>query len=331
MHTLRLVALLALCSLAACAPNPPSPAADVPTATAAATAPASPSPAATTAPASPSPATTATTAPASPSPATLDTTITPEAPSAATEMTATGESASPAPAGDTGATVDALGVSFVLPPGLASGATGETVPAAGLGDAQAPAWAIYPEHRRFTLQGYAVPSDPLEPTVAVFPLEAYTSAAPMAAEAIALLQNLLTAQTASPESIPVLPVLNAAQLLRAQVQYLPFEAGRGVRFVSFYAQNAAQLSNPGLLYIYQGLTDDGQHLVSVTVPITSPALDAAAPVVPFPTPDATGGFTPEAYQGYITAVTEQLNLLGSAEFTPDLAQIDALVRSIRVE
>jgi hypothetical protein len=238
--------------------------------------------------------------------------------------------ASPAPTGDVGVTVEDGGVRFVIPNGLAVGATSEMVPAGGAGDAQAPPWAIYPEHRRFTLESYAGPADLLRPTIQVFPTEAYRAVSPLADDAIAALQDLLAAQPATPESIPVLPVQNAVQLLRAQVQYLAFDSGRGVRFLTFYAQNAAPLSNPGLLYVYQGLTDDGRYVVSAILPVSAPILDPAAPAVPFPTADASGGFQPEAYEAYLAALVERLNTVGPAEVTPDLSQLDALVQSLQV-
>jgi hypothetical protein len=143
---------------------------------------------------------------------------------------------------------------------------------------------------------------------------------------------LLLGACAAPEAIPVLPLLNAAQVIRAQVRYLPFQGGTGVRFVAHYTQNVAPVTNEGIFYIFQGISGDGRYYVSAFLPVSAAALDPSSPdAVPFPTPDPSGVGSGEASQRYLADVTRQLDSLEPSGYTPNLEQLDALVGSSEVQ
>jgi hypothetical protein len=239
--------------------------------------------------------------------------------------------AAPSPAAGAGVELSELGVALSLPPDLATSARVEQVPAQGVGDPQAPYWGVLPEHRRVVLEGY--PQQPGAPpaAIAIFPVEAYGAASAPAQEAIQQLSDLLAAQPAAPEQIPVLPLLNAAQVTRAQVRYLGAAGGPGVRFVAAYAQNVAPVDHSVLLYIYQGVSGDGRFVISALLPVSAPQPDPAAGEPAFPTPDATGGIDPGAYASYVTGVAQRLDALPPEDFTPSLADLDALLGSVRLE
>jgi hypothetical protein len=78
-----------------------------------------------------------------------------------------------------------------------------------------------------------------------------------------------------------------------------------------------------LLYVFQGITDDGQFYVSFTAPITSPILEDE--IVGTVEPDF--GDTLEAYRADLTV---QLNAQAAADFTPDLSLLDALITSLKI-
>jgi hypothetical protein len=238
--------------------------------------------------------------------------------------------ATPTPSSGAATQFEELGVRFAYDPSLASAIDAQTVPAA-TGD-QAPPWAIFPEHRQFTLGGYPVQGAVQPPTIRVFPVDAYAAASPDAQQSIDALRTLLAEQPAAPESIPVLPLLNAAQVIRAQVRYLPFQGGTGVRFVAHYTQNVAPVTNEGIFYVFQGITGDGMHYVSAFLPVSAAVLDPSSPdAVPFPTPDPSGVGGGEASQRYLADVARQLDALEPSGYTPNLEQLDALVQSIEAQ
>ncbi len=128
------------------------------------------------------------------------------------------------------------------------------------------------------------------------------------------------------EQIPVIIPINAGQIIRAQVKWLDFGNGVGVRFVTQYDQAANPINNEGLVYIFQGITTDGLHGVTAVFPLDAVGL-----------PDSPAMSEPE-YTDFIehideamTAVTQLLNSAPDEDFTPSLSQLDAMIQSITVE
>jgi hypothetical protein len=68
--------------------------------------------------------------------------------------------------------------------------------------------------------------------------------------------------------IPVLPGIPARQVVRGKTSYIDFNGGSGVGFVGSYLQGISPIFNNNLSYLFQGLTDDGQHWVSFVWPLT---------------------------------------------------------------
>jgi hypothetical protein len=230
------------------------------------------------------------------------------------------------------------GVSFSFDSTLASGVTAEVVPASATGG-DLPYWGIFPEHRKFNLEGYESQNSYHQPSIYVYPVEAFAAKSQEAQATIQSLQTLLNEQPDNPETIPVLPILNATQVTNAQVRYLSFASGTGVRFVTQYDQSALPINNQGLCYTFQGLTSDGQFYVAATLPVSAPGLAktgdvtlADPDIVPFPLEDLQSSEDPAAaLQAYVAEVTERLELLDPASYTPSLTLLDEMVQTIRVE
>lgn len=127
---------------------------------------------------------------------------------------------------------------------------------------------------------------------------------------IKLLQQLIANSSESfSEAIPVLPPVESIQLFCSQIRYLNFADGAGVRFVTRYAMEASPTTNENIFYTFQGLTADGKYYISVFYPITAKGLPGTA---------------------VILTTTNFLNQLASADFTPDLARMDDMVKSLRI-
>jgi hypothetical protein len=125
--------------------------------------------------------------------------------------------------------------------------------------------------------------------------------------------------------IPFLPTMGAHQLLRAQVAYLDFEGGSGVRFLTQYVQERREINNRELFYTFQGITDDGHAYVSAFLPVSHPSLPVHLGVFR----DARDTYS-WRYAEYATWIEEQLNEAHASSFTPGLDQLDALIRSLEV-
>lgn len=137
-----------------------------------------------------------------------------------------------------------------------------------------------------------------------------------------------------------LPPVGAATILRAQGQPLEFQDGSGTRSVKMYGQDIFWANNDAIVYEYRGLTEDGQCYVLVTFPVDAPILlsgfdpeqntnEGALPV-PFPLPTDPVE-RDNAIQEYNQEAERQLDLLAAEDFMPDLALLDALVTSTRIE
>lgn len=169
-----------------------------------------------------------------------------------------------------------------------------------------------------------------EPQVIVFNLHdfgSFASGDAQAREKIAAFQQLLAQRpSAFDGEVPVLPVVNAAQTVQAQVQWLDFDGGSGVRFLTSHSQEVAPVANDRLTYIFYGMTDDGLHGITAVFPIAASALPDTPPVLSDEEMDNLN----VNYDAEMAAVTEQLNALVDAEFSPQLSQLDALVQSVTV-
>lgn len=217
------------------------------------------------------------------------------------------------------------GVSFLYNQYIATGVAGETVAAEAL-------WEVIPEHIAFSFSGYALPATFHEARIHVYPVGEFASGGG-SADTVVALRSLLDSEQLPPPgggfegaTIPLLPSFNAGQLLHTQVAFVNFQNGQGVRFLTEYAQFYAPINNTDLFYTFQGLTNDGQYYVAAILPVAHPSLPADAAQIPGGDPDAFAN----NYETYANDMALQLAAYGAAEFTPNLALLDALIASLQV-
>jgi hypothetical protein len=230
------------------------------------------------------------------------------------------------------------GISFLYPSSLMGEATGEKIPA--YVDPSGFMYDDLPEHVRFDFSNSYMAresfaglqpvwvshqnpvSAEIQPQIFIFPTEEYTETSPLAGKRIDALKNLLDRNTLpGGEELPVLPTFNSAQDLRGQVTRLEFQGGRGLRFIARYSQGAAPVVNPDLFYTFQGLTEDGSLYVAAFFPLYVPLLPDEIQV------EDLDAFN-QGYQDYMVDLTAQLERLETDDFVPDLASLDALIRSL---
>jgi hypothetical protein len=228
-------------------------------------------------------------------------------------------------------TVDPL--SIVLAPEVASGARGLQFPRA---EGELAPWEITPDHIQLKLEEYLLQGRFHEPQIYVYPAQEYTEMHPPAFESMHRLNNIFydPAAPIGSNQLPTVPFFNAGQVFASNIQVISFQNGKGVRFLTEYAQYDAPANNHDLFYHFQGLTADGAYYIVAILPISAPMLaetsDAGAVLpaggVPYPymsDPNAD-------MQLYYKSVTDLLNATPAELFTPTLTQLDLLIQSMQI-
>jgi hypothetical protein len=164
----------------------------------------------------------------------------------------------------------------------------------------------------------------IRPQIFIFPTAEFAALNTLAAERIEALRTILEMDVIPlDQELPVLPLFNSAQDLRAQAVILEFQGGRGLRFISRYSQEVAPLVNPDLFYTFQGITADGSMYIAAFFPLFIPSMPDLVQV------EDWDAFNRE-YQEYLAVNTSQIELLAHVDFEPHLDTLDALISSMVV-
>lgn len=153
--------------------------------------------------------------------------------------------------------------------------------------------------------------------------------------ALSQLQQILASKPAViSEKMPVVPHwinFNNGEVFHSNMQYLNFQNGSGVRFLAEYAQSAFPVGKV-ISYIFQGLTNDGNYYVSLTLPISQTALDQYNdPYNTSISDEASYQVFAANYASYLQGAVAILETTPASNFTPDLGRLDALIQSLSVK
>jgi hypothetical protein len=128
--------------------------------------------------------------------------------------------------------------------------------------------------------------------------------------------------------LPFLPWINMKQTFCAQPQIIEFAGGRGIRYLSYYAQGPGPVLDREVFYTFQGLTDDEQFYVAAFFPVKTGIFPTEAPACPGCNDP---GYDPVAeWATVLGGQLIQLNALPETDFVPSLAVLDDLVRTIQI-
>jgi len=225
-------------------------------------------------------------------------------------------------------------VSFSFSSKIAASWTVQAIPQGpGSSTGSGPVDFTDPAHLVFALGGYTVPdicaNCRRQPQIYVYPANEMSKQNPIAATRIADLRSLLAAPatdlTDQNAALPFLPLFNAAQMFHAQVSFLSFQNGTGVRYLTGYAQGPMPIVNAGLFYTFQGLTNDGAWYVAAIMPVTHPNLSA----YPEDVASQSDAFMTDPLN-YINSMALLLNGLPANSFSPDLTELDSMISSFLV-
>ena len=110
-----------------------------------------------------------------------------------------------------------------------------------------------------------------------------------------------------------------------------------MRVLTQFAQDTAPINNVGLVYVFEGLTNNGDRNILTFLPVTAPFLvwetDDPSEILPvdghpFPLWDSPDFFN--EYMNYRQAVTQKLNATPVQAFTPNLSVLDSLIESLLI-
>jgi len=213
------------------------------------------------------------------------------------------------------------------------------VEASAYGESQPPGPMGLPEHVQVNF-GVTDPGSVQfgDPIIYIIPTEAYKelwneAGNSVVSDRLGALEDLLADRPdLATAQLPVLPfeayqVMGAGNLgIIAQSEYLDMPWGSGVRFVATPMQGIDVILNRNVVYIEQGLTDDGAFLVSFIYP----------PVATAALPNDVSEVSEEEFQQvnsdwatYNQEKEDLLNSLSASGWDPDLTTLDEVIDSLQ--
>ena len=188
-----------------------------------------------------------------------------------------------------------------------------------------PYWGIFPDYDEYNLVGYLSKNTYHKPRIEIYPVAEYEQINPGAKDVIEALKQLLADKPRSPDRVPLLPLFNAAQVFHAQLQYLSFQTGKGVRFVTQYDQAPLPINNLEIFYTFQGLTDDGKYYITALLPVSIGLLPDSDQVTPALQQQLAD------FETYLKDVTQKIDNAKPQDFMPNLSMLDSMVQSLSVK
>jgi hypothetical protein len=130
------------------------------------------------------------------------------------------------------------------------------------------------------------------------------------------------------QALPFLPWINMQQAFCAQPEIVDFSGGKGIRYLSYYAQDPSPVLDYLVFYTFQGLSDDGKFYVAAFFPVQTG-------IFPADPPDCSKCSDPNynPFADWRTVLTEQLNELNNQpadDFVPSLTVLDEMIASIQI-
>ncbi len=184
-----------------------------------------------------------------------------------------------------------------------------------------------PTHTKYLLVDYLQAVSIHLPQVLVFNAAEYAQYSELTAGIISALQSFDPAQAAD------LPDELSIGVINAQIQPIDFQNGSALRYLTQSSQVPEPVSNNGLFYYFQGLTDDGKYYVTAILPTSVPFLAATNdPSSPLPVDGIPFDFNNfETMPQYMEAVSQKLDATSADAFTPSLNVLDLFVQSFLIQ
>ncbi len=207
-----------------------------------------------------------------------------------------------------------IAAGFNFPNGFSQGTITVTEVVAKSDEPAAPYEPAYPQHARILLTNSI---NATERGIRIFRADEINAVDPRIFDS---LKAVLAGQIDQRSDFPRLA--GAGRLIDAQAAPLSFQNGNGFRFLILKKFDASGLNDTSMTYMYQGLTKDGQYIVSFLSSVNAPFLADLATGQIFTSDEET--------TNYIKLVNERLNAADPTQFDPPLTALDELCASIVV-
>lgn len=144
---------------------------------------------------------------------------------------------------------------------------------------------------------------------------------------LGLLQGILdgTVRRSRDTVLPYLPVLNAAQIFRAREEFVRFNGGSGIAYLTTFGHDVTPVQEGGVQWTMQGLSDDGSLYIAAIFPIDTGYFPHEIEA------DFDYAAFVEEYEQYFADVIDGLEAQPDDAFAPRLDALSALVGSIELQ
>ena len=182
-----------------------------------------------------------------------------------------------------------------------------------------------PDYIKFNFTDYVIQGHFHEPFIAIYPVAQLIEFDEFTEWHVNTLQTLIASQPETPEDFPFIPIWNAASLFHSNVEYVDFQNGSGIRYLTEFGQAYWPVHNDNMFYTFQGITSDGQYYISAVLPVHHPNVYQSGEEVPS---DWEPYYDEAAWDAYINPTVAMLNGQPGNSFTPYLDLLDEMIGSI---
>jgi hypothetical protein len=226
------------------------------------------------------------------------------------------------------------GIQFTYDTSLAYRVEVDTVAPLTGAAAEQTMFGVTPGYQRFTFVGFPIVGNIQSPQLFVMPVAEFPDEQQPYGQRLLELQRWLCEQpqfyaTANPggqNPLPILPIINAAQTIVSQPQYINFSSGQGLRYITYYSQGINPVTATDLFYTFAGISANGQYVVAATFPLDAAFLPQGA------TANDIADYDNFAmnYQTYLDGLMLQIDVMDGSAYVPQIHLLDAAISSIFV-
>ncbi|MBK8149952.1 MAG: hypothetical protein IPK58_17555 [Acidobacteria bacterium] len=138
--------------------------------------------------------------------------------------------------------------------------------------------------------------------------------------------------------LPFLPFIDAEKELNVHLKRVSFKSGNGFFYLTQFNNEPSIINNDGLVYVFQGVTNDNQYYILATFPVRTKILPEGYDASEF-----QGYKLPEFfyerkkhkrnqvnYRNYVSKMGKLLEELESDQFSPSLSLIEEVQSSLEI-
>ena len=139
------------------------------------------------------------------------------------------------------------------------------------------------------------------------------------------------------ELMPRIPFWDGSQTIELKLKQLPFQDGKGVIYLTQFDIEPSLINNEGLMYCFQGLTNDGKYYILAEFAVELSFLPESYQVFEFEEYNLPIYFYKEPeknqkqYKKYTSKIAKRLEKLQQDEFDPNLNYFEELISTLKVE